>query len=73
MSRIFAKPGAAYDALRQTPVSQISASANLAPTTVDHVFRGGACQVSTARKLCQAIGCGFSDLFELRKGGGQNG
>lgn len=70
MSKITAKPGAAYDVLRSTSFGQIAAAARLSRPTVTRVFRGGNCQIKTAKKLCQAIGCGFSDLFELRKGGG---
>ena len=70
MSKITAKPGAAYDVLRTTSAAQIAAAARLSQPTVVRVFRGEPCQIKTAMKLCQAIGCGFSDLFELRKGGG---
>lgn len=70
MSKIIAKPGAAYDVLRVTSAAQIAAAARLSQSTVSRVFRGEGCQVKTAKKLCQALGCGFSDLFEIRKGGG---
>lgn len=70
MSKIIAKPGAAYDVLRTTSAAQIAAAARLSQPTVSRVFRGEPCQIKTAKKLCQAVGCGFSDLFELRKGGG---
>lgn len=70
MSKIIAKPGAAYDVLRTAGAAQIAAAACLSQPTVSRVFRGEPCQIKTAKKLCQAIGCGFSDLFELRKGGG---
>ena len=70
MSKIIAKPGAAYDVLRATSTAQIAAAARLSQPTVMCVFRGEPCQIKTAKKLCQAIGCGFSGLFELRKGGG---
>lgn len=70
MSKIIAKPGAAYDVLRSARVPQLAAAARLSQPTVSRVFRGEPCQIKTAKKLCQAIGCGFSDLFELRKGGG---
>ena len=70
MSKIIAKPGAAYEVLRSSSFGQISAAARLSQPTVARVFRGEPCQVKTAKKLCQAIGCGFSDLFEIRKGGG---
>lgn len=70
MSKIIAKPGAAYDVLRATSAAQIAAAARLSQPTVSRVFRGEPCQIKTAKNLCQAVGCGFSDLFELRKGGG---
>lgn len=70
MSKIIAKPGAAYDVLRTASAAQIAAAARLSQPTVSRVFRGEACQIRTAKKLCRALGCGFSDLFELRKGGG---
>lgn len=70
MRKIIAKPGAAYDVLRTTRAAQIAAAARLSQPTVSRVFRGEGCQVKTAKKLCQALGCGFSDLFEIRKGGG---
>lgn len=70
MSKIIAKPGVSYDVLRAASFGQIAAAARLSRPTVARVFRGEPCYVKTAKKLCQAIGCGFSDLFEIRKGGG---
>lgn len=67
MSKIIAKPGAAYDVLRATSAAQIAAAARLSQPTVSRVFRGEPCQIRTARKLCDMLGCGFADLFELKK------
>lgn len=68
MSKIIAKPGAAYDVLRATSAAQIAAAARLSQPTVSRVFRGESCQIKTARKICGALGCQFADLFEIKKG-----
>lgn len=68
MSKIIAKPGAAYDVLRTTGAAQIAAAARLSQPTVSRVFRGESCQIKTARKICGALGCQFADLFEIKKG-----
>ena len=44
MSKIIAKPGAAYDVLRATSAAQIAAAARLSQPTVSRVFRGEPCQ-----------------------------
>ena len=51
MSKIIAKPGAAYDVLRATSAAQIAAAARLSQPTVVRVFRGEPCQIKTAKKL----------------------
>ena len=67
MSKIVVKSGSAYEALRKTKPKAVALAAGLSEPTVTRVFRGEACHVKTAKKLCQAIGCGFADLFEIKK------
>lgn len=67
MSKIVVKQSRAYDVLRQEKFRTIAAAAKLSGPTVSRVFRGEACQIKTARKICNAIGCQFADLFEIKK------
>ena len=66
-SKIVAKPGRAYDALRSATFGTIAAASGVSAPTVSRVLRGEPCQIRTARKLCDMLGCGFADLFELKK------
>lgn len=63
MSKIIAKPGRVYDILRREDFGALAAAARVSRPTITRVFRGEPCQIKTAKKLCQAIGCGFSELF----------
>lgn len=55
MSKIIAKPGAAYDVLRATSAAQIAAAARLSQPTVSRVFRGEPCQIKTEEEAKAAI------------------
>lgn len=70
MSKIVARREAVYGLYRYGDFVAIARKTGLSAPTVSRALRGEPCQIKTAKKLCQAVGCGFSDLFELRKGGG---
>lgn len=67
MSKIVVKQSRAYDALRSRTFGDLAEASGVSAPTVARVFRGEPCQIRTARKICDLLGCSFADLFEIKK------
>lgn len=67
MSKIVARREAVYGLYRYGDFVAIARKTGLSAPTVSRALRGEPCQIRTARKLCDMLGCGFADLFELKK------